>query len=32
MSARARAAAEGPYSWESIARTHLDLYGRLLAH
>jgi glycosyltransferase involved in cell wall biosynthesis len=30
MSARARAAAEGPYSWESIARAHLRLYESLL--
>jgi glycosyltransferase involved in cell wall biosynthesis len=30
MCVRARAAAEGRYSWESIARAHLDLYGRLL--
>ena len=28
---RARAAAEGPYSWERIAGQTLDLYGELLA-
>ncbi|HTA14727.1 MAG TPA: glycosyl transferase family 1, partial [Solirubrobacteraceae bacterium] len=30
MCVRARAAAEGRYSWEAIARAHLDLYRRLL--
>ncbi len=32
MASRARAAASGPYSWEAVARAHLDLYGQLLAH
>jgi glycosyltransferase involved in cell wall biosynthesis len=32
MASRACAAATGPYSWETIARAHLDLYGKLLAH
>ncbi len=31
MADRARAAAAGPYSWEAIARAHIELYGRLLA-
>ncbi len=31
MAACARAAASGPYSWETVARGHLELYGRLLA-
>jgi glycosyltransferase involved in cell wall biosynthesis len=30
MAAAASRAAEGPYSWRSIARAHLDLYERLL--
>jgi glycosyltransferase involved in cell wall biosynthesis len=30
MSASARAAAEGPYSWEAIARAHIRLYEHLL--
>jgi glycosyltransferase involved in cell wall biosynthesis len=29
MAARARAAAEGRYSWDTVARTHLDLYEAL---
>jgi glycosyltransferase involved in cell wall biosynthesis len=32
MASRARAAAAGAYSWEAVARAHLDLYGQLLAH
>jgi glycosyltransferase involved in cell wall biosynthesis len=31
MAARARAAAEGPYSWEAVARAHMEMYARLLA-
>jgi glycosyltransferase involved in cell wall biosynthesis len=31
MAACARAAASGPYSWEAVARAHLEVYGRLLA-
>jgi glycosyltransferase involved in cell wall biosynthesis len=31
MAARARAIAAGPYSWEAVARAHMELYGRLLA-
>jgi glycosyltransferase involved in cell wall biosynthesis len=31
MATRARAAAAGSYSWEAVARAHLDLYARLLA-
>ncbi len=31
MAAAARAAALGPYSWEAVARSHMELYGRLLA-
>jgi glycosyltransferase involved in cell wall biosynthesis len=31
MAACACAAAEGPYSWEAVARAHMELYGRLLA-
>ncbi|MGH2852981.1 MAG: glycosyltransferase family 4 protein [Solirubrobacteraceae bacterium] len=31
MAACARAAAAGPYSWETAARSHMELYGRLLA-
>jgi glycosyltransferase involved in cell wall biosynthesis len=31
MATQARAAAAGPYSWDSIARAHVDLYERLLA-
>jgi glycosyltransferase involved in cell wall biosynthesis len=31
MAACARAAALGPYSWEAVARAHMELYGRLLA-
>ncbi len=31
MAACARAAAAGPYSWEAVARAHMELYGRLLA-
>jgi glycosyltransferase involved in cell wall biosynthesis len=31
MTARARAAAAGAYSWEAVARAHLELYERLLA-
>jgi glycosyltransferase involved in cell wall biosynthesis len=31
MAACARAAAAGPYSWEAVARAHVELYGRLLA-
>jgi glycosyltransferase involved in cell wall biosynthesis len=31
MAARALAIAAGPYSWEAVARAHLELYGRLLA-
>lgn len=31
MAARARAAAGGAYSWEAVARAHLELYERLLA-
>jgi glycosyltransferase involved in cell wall biosynthesis len=27
----AAAAAAGPYSWDAIARTHLNLYERLLS-
>jgi glycosyltransferase involved in cell wall biosynthesis len=30
MGARARVAADGRYSWEAVARAHLDLYERLL--
>jgi glycosyltransferase involved in cell wall biosynthesis len=30
MAAAARAAAQGPYSWQAIAKEHLDLYERLL--
>jgi glycosyltransferase involved in cell wall biosynthesis len=30
MCVRARAAAEGRYSWEAIGRAHVELYGRLL--
>jgi glycosyltransferase involved in cell wall biosynthesis len=30
MSARARLAAAGRYSWESVARAHIELYKRLL--
>jgi glycosyltransferase involved in cell wall biosynthesis len=30
MCVKARAAADGRYSWEAVARAHLDLYGRLL--
>lgn len=30
MCVRARAAATGRYSWEAVARAHLDLYRRLL--
>jgi glycosyltransferase involved in cell wall biosynthesis len=30
MAAAARAAAEGPYSWDAIARSTLDLYSQLL--
>jgi glycosyltransferase involved in cell wall biosynthesis len=30
MAACAHAAAAGPYSWEAVARAHLELYGRLL--
>jgi glycosyltransferase involved in cell wall biosynthesis len=29
LAAGARAAASGPYSWDAIAREHLELYGRL---
>jgi glycosyltransferase involved in cell wall biosynthesis len=29
LSVAARAAAQGPYSWESVARLHLDLYRAL---
>ena len=31
MAACARVAAAGPYSWEAVARAHMELYGRLLA-
>ncbi len=31
VAACARAAASGPYSWEAVARAHMELYGRLLA-
>jgi glycosyltransferase involved in cell wall biosynthesis len=31
MAACARAAAAGPYSWDAVARAHMELYGRLLA-
>jgi len=30
LAAGARAAAEGPYSWDAVAARHLDLYRRLL--
>ncbi len=31
MAACARSAAAGPYSWEAVARAHLELYQRLFA-
>jgi glycosyltransferase involved in cell wall biosynthesis len=31
MAAAARAAAAGPYSWDTIAARHLELYGRLVS-
>jgi glycosyltransferase involved in cell wall biosynthesis len=31
MGANARAAARGRYSWDSVARAHLDLYERLIS-